>query len=89
MLKNVPPHNNPLRLGMYYLHNGKQYSPDFHQFKTFGVQEMVDVNSMVSMYKVYNTNLLPTNIPSYFQKVNAIQIITSIRKNCSFEIRFN
>ena len=50
---------------------------------------MVDVNSMVSIYKVYNNNLVPTNIPSYFQKVNASQIITSIRKNCSFEIRFN
>ena len=44
--------------------------PMFYKLKTLVVQDMVDFNSMVFMYKVYN-NLLPANIMLYFQKVNA------------------
>ena len=40
------------------------------------VQDMVDFNSIVFMYKVYN-NLLPANIMLYFQKVIAIVTITT------------
>ena len=60
----------------------------FYQLKTLAVQDMVDFNSMVFMYKVYN-NLLPANIMLYFQKVNASHYHKMRMKNCNFKIRFS
>ena len=60
----------------------------FYQLKTLVVQDMVDFNSMVFMYKIDNT-LLPANIMLYFQKVNASHYHNICMKNCNFKIRFS
>ena len=62
--------------------------PMFYQLNTLAVQDMVDFNSMVFMYKVYN-NLLPANIMLCYQKVNASQYHNIRMKNCNFKIRFS
>ena len=43
--------------------------PLFYHRKTFGLYDIVHFNSMVFMFKVY-ANLLPTNLLSFFKKVN-------------------
>ena len=60
----------------------------FYQLNTLAIQDMVDFNSMVFMYKVYN-NLLPANIMLYYQKVNASQYHNIRMKNCNLKIRFS
>ena len=62
--------------------------PIFYQLKTLAVQDMVNFNSMVFMYKVYNS-LLPANILLYFQKVNASHNHNIRKKNCNFKIRYS
>ena len=62
--------------------------PIFYQLKTLAVQDMVNFNSMVFMYKVYNS-LLPANILLYFQKVNASHNHNICKKNCNFKIRYS
>ena len=62
--------------------------PIFYQLKTLAVQDMVNFNSMVFMYKVYNS-LLPANILLYFQKVNASHNHNIHKKNCNFKIRYS
>ena len=62
--------------------------PMFYQLNTLAIQDMVDFNSMVFVYKVYN-NLLPANIMLYYQKVNASHYHNTRMKNCNFQIRFS
>ena len=38
----------------------------FYQWKTFGIYDIVNFNSMVFMFKVY-ANLLPSNLLSFFK----------------------
>ena len=47
----------------------------------------MNFNSIVFMYKVYNS-LLPANILLYFQKVNASHNHNIRNKNCNFKKRF-
>ena len=60
----------------------------FYQLKTLAVQDMVNFNSMMFMYKVYNS-LLPANILLYFQKVNASHYHNVRKNNSNFKIRFS
>ena len=62
--------------------------PIFYHLKMLAVQDMVNFNSMVFMYKVYNS-LLPANILLYFQKVNASHNHNIRKKNGNFKIRFS
>ena len=52
------------------------------------LHDMVNFKSMVFMYKVYN-KLLPANIMSYFQKINACHNHNVRMKNCNFKIKFS
>ena len=43
--------------------------PLFYQLRSLNVFDTIDLSSLVFMYKAFD-NLLPTNLMSYFQKVN-------------------
>ena len=43
--------------------------PLFYQFRSINVFDTIDLNSLVFMYKAFH-NILPTNLLSYFKKVN-------------------
>ena len=64
------------------------YKTDVLPAEHFSCTDMVDFNSMVFLYKVYN-NLLPANIMLYFQKVNASHYHNIRMKNYNFKIRFS
>ena len=45
------------------------YKTVFYQLRSLNVFDTIDINSLVFMYKAFH-NLLPTNLLSYFKKVN-------------------
>ena len=49
--------------------------PLFYQLRSLNVFDIIDLNSLVFMYKAFH-NLLPTNLLSYFKKLMTVIIIT-------------
>ena len=46
--------------------------PLFYQFRSLNVFDIIDLNSLVFMYKAFHNNyLLPTTVLSYFKKVDS------------------
>ena len=60
----------------------------FYQLKTVTVQDMINFNNMMFIYKVY-TYILLGNITLYFQNVNDSQNNNMIVKNVNFKILFS
>ena len=60
----------------------------FYQLKTLCLPDMVNFNSMVFMYKVFN-NSLPNNLLVYFKKVYDCHQHNTRKKNVNFKIRFS
>ena len=54
--------------------------PLFYQLRSLNVFDIIDLNSLVFMYKAFH-NLLPTNLLSYFKKVNDTIIIITRNNN--------
>ena len=50
--------------------------PLFYQLRSLSVFDIIDLNSLVFMYKAFH-NLLPRNLLSYFKKVNDSHILSS------------
>ena len=61
--------------------------PLFYHWKTLGLYDIVHFNSMVFMFKVY-AKLLPTNLLSFFKKVNDSHNYNTRNNNNNFKIRF-
>ena len=61
--------------------------PLLYHWKTLGLYDIVHFNSMVFMLKVY-ANLLPTNLLSFFKKVNDSHTYNTRNNNNKFKIRF-
>lgn len=62
--------------------------PIFYQLKTLCLPDMVNFNSMVFMYKVFN-NSLPNNLLVYFKKVYDCHQHNTRKNNVNFKIRFS
>ena len=62
--------------------------PIFYQFKTPCLPDLVNFNSMVFMYKVFN-NSLPNNLLVYFGKVYDFHQHNTRKNNVNFKIRFS
>ena len=61
--------------------------PLFYQLRSLNVFDIIDLNSLVFMYKALH-NLLPTNLLSYFKKVNDSHNHNIINNTLSFKVRF-
>ena len=61
--------------------------PLFYQLRSLNVCDIIDLSSLVFMYKAFH-NLLPTNLMSYFQKVNDSQNQNTRNNTPSFEVRY-
>ena len=59
--------------------------PLFYQFKTLCLPDLVNFNSMVFMYKVFN-NSLPNNLLVYFKKVYDCHQHNTRKNNVNFKI---
>ena len=62
--------------------------PIFYQFKTLCIPDMVNFNSMMFMYKVFN-NSLPNNLLVYFKEVYDCHQHNTRKNNVNFKIRFS
>ena len=62
--------------------------PIFYQLKTLCLPDMVNFNSMVFMYKVFN-NSLPNKLLVYFKKVYDCHQHNTRKNNVNFKIRFS
>ena len=62
--------------------------PLFYQFKTICLPDMVNANSMVFMYKVFN-NSLPKKLLVYFKKVYDCHQHNTRENKVNFKIRFS
>ena len=62
--------------------------PIFYQFNTLCLPDLVNFNSMVFMYKVFN-NSLPNNLLVYFKKVYDCHEHNTRNNNVNFKIRFS
>ena len=62
--------------------------PILYQFKTLCLPDMVNFNSMVFMYKVFN-NSLPNNLLVYFKKVYDCHQHNTMKNYVNFKIRFS
>ena len=62
--------------------------PIFYQLNTLCLPDMVNFNSMVFMYKVFN-NSLPNNLLVYFKKVYDCHQHNTRKNNVNFKIRFS
>ena len=60
--------------------------PLFYQLRSLNVFDTIDLNSLVFMYKAFH-NLLPTNVLSYFKKVNDSHNHNTINNTLSFKVR--
>ena len=61
--------------------------PLFYQLRSLNVFDIIDLNSLVFMYKAFH-NLLPTNLLSYFKKVNDSHNHNTRNNTLSFKVRF-
>ena len=61
--------------------------PLFYQLRSLNVFDIIDLNSLVFMYKAFH-NLLPTNLLSYFKKVNDSHNHNIRNNTLSFKVRF-
>ena len=61
--------------------------PLFYQLRSFNVFDIIDLNSLVFMYKAFH-NLLPTNLLSYFKKVNDSHNHNTRNNTLSFKVGF-
>ena len=61
--------------------------PQLYQFNTLCFSDLVNFNSMVFMYKVFN-NSLPNNLLVYFKKVYDCHEHNTRNNNVNFKIRF-
>ena len=63
--------------------------PLFHQLRSLNVFDIIDLiyNSLVFMYKAFH-NLLPTNVLSYFKKVNDSHNHNTRNDTLSFKVKF-
>ena len=62
--------------------------PIFYQFNTLCLPDLVNFNSMVFMYKVFN-NSLPNNLLVYVKKVYDCHEHNIRNNNVNFKIRFS
>ena len=60
----------------------------FYQFNTLYLPDLVNFNSMVFMYTVFN-NSLPKNLLVYFKKVYDCHEHNTRNNNVNFKIRFS
>ena len=61
--------------------------PLFYQLRSLNVFDIIDLNSLVFMYKAFHS-LLPTNLLSYFKKVNDSNNHNIRNNTLSFKVRF-
>ena len=61
--------------------------PLFYQLRSLNVFDTIDLNSLVFMYKAFH-NLLPTNVLSYFKKVNDSHNHNTRKNTLSFKVRY-
>ena len=61
--------------------------PLFYQLRSLNVFDIIDLNSLVFMYKAFQ-NLLPTNLLSYFKKVNDSHNHNTRNNNLRFKVRY-
>ena len=61
--------------------------PLFYQLRSLNVFDTIDLNSLVFMYKAFH-NLLPTNLLSYFKKVNDSHNHNTRKNTLSFKVRY-
>ena len=59
----------------------------FYQLRSLNIVYTIDLNSLVFMYKAFH-NLLPTNLLSYFKKVNDSHNHNTRNNNLSFKVRY-
>ena len=61
--------------------------PLFYQLRSLNVFDIIDLNSLVFMYKAFQ-NLLPTNLLSYFKKINDSHNHNTRNNNLRFKVRY-
>ena len=61
--------------------------PLFYQLRSLNVFDIIDLNSLVFMYKAFH-NLLPTHLLSYFKKVYGSHNHNTRNNTLSFKVRF-
>ena len=61
--------------------------PLFYQLRSLNVFDIIDLNSLVFMYKAFH-NLLPTHLLSYFKKVNDSHNHNTRNNTLSFKVRY-
>ncbi len=59
----------------------------FYQLRSLNVFDTIDLNSLVFMCKAFH-NLLPTNLLSYFKKVNDSHNHNTRNNTLSFKVRY-
>ena len=64
--------------------------PLFYQLRSLNVFDIIDLNSLVFMYKAAKAfhNLLPTHLLSYFKKVNDSHNHNTRNNTLSFKVRY-
>ena len=65
----------PIRIICLNINYKCHTKPLFYQLRSLNVFDIIDLNSLVFMYKALH-NLLPANVLSYFKKLMAAIIIT-------------
>ena len=61
--------------------------PLFYQLISLNVFDIIDLNSLVFMYKAFH-NSLPANLLSYFKKVNGSHNHNIRNNNLNFKVRY-
>ena len=61
--------------------------PLFYQLRSLNVFDIIDLNSLVFMYKAFH-NSLPANLLSYFKKVNGSHNHNTRNNNLNFKVRY-
>ena len=61
--------------------------PLFYQLRSLNVFDIIDLNSLVFMYKAFH-NSLPANLLSYFKKVNGSHNHSTRNNNLNFKVRY-
>ena len=61
--------------------------PLFYQLRSLNVFDIIDLNSLVLMYKAFH-NSLPANLLSYFKKVNGSHNHSTRNNNLNFKVRY-